>query len=80
MQSLDLATTGLHASLHALKDQTNETAWEILNPKGAHAIAAGVDAPVDITVRGFTGYYCAGTNHRRPSASRVRRARLWLKT
>jgi len=62
MQSLDLATTGLRASLRALKDQTNETAWEILNPKGAHAIAAGVDAPVDITVRGFTGYCCAGTN------------------
>jgi len=62
MQSLDLATTGLRASLRALKDQTNETAWEILNPKGAHAIAAGVDAPVDITVRGFTGYCCAGMN------------------
>lgn len=65
MQSLDLATTGLralNASLHAIKGQTNETAWEILNPRGAHAIAAGVDAPVDITVRGSTGYYCAGMN------------------
>jgi methylamine---glutamate N-methyltransferase subunit B len=38
------------------------TAWEVINPKGAHAIAAGVDAPVDITVRGSTGYYCAGMN------------------
>ena len=38
------------------------TAWEVVNPKGAHAIAAGVDAPVDITVRGSTGYYCAGMN------------------
>ena len=65
MQSFDLAALGLRAlnsSLHALKGQTNMTEWEIVNPKGAHAIAAGVDAPVDITVRGSTGYYCAGMN------------------
>lgn len=65
MQSFDLEKEGLRAlnsSLHALKGQTNMTAWEVINPKGAHAIAAGVDAPVDITVRGSTGYYCAGMN------------------
>ena len=65
MQSFDLAAQGLRAlnsTLHALKGQTNQTAWEIINPRGDHAIAAGVDAPVDITVRGSTGYYCAGMN------------------
>ncbi|MBA3909680.1 MAG: protein GlxC [Rhodobacter sp.] len=65
MQSFDLGKEGLRAlnsSLHALRGQTNMTAWEVINPKGAHAIAAGVDAPVDITVRGSTGYYCAGMN------------------
>ena len=65
MQTFDLGAEGLRAlnsSLHALKGQTNMTAWEVINPKGAHAIAAGVDAPVDITVRGSTGYYCAGMN------------------
>jgi methylamine---glutamate N-methyltransferase subunit B len=65
MQSFDLGKDGLRAlngALHALKGQTNMTAWEVINPKGAHAIAAGVDAPVDITVRGSTGYYCAGMN------------------
>ena len=65
MQSFDLGTDGLralNAALHALKGQTNMTAWEVINPRGAHAIAAGVDAPVDITVRGSTGYYCAGMN------------------
>ena len=65
MQTFDLAAEGLRAlnsSLHALKGQTNMTVWEIINPKGAHAIAAGVDAPVEITVRGSTGYYCAGMN------------------
>jgi glutamate synthase domain-containing protein 3 len=67
MQSFDLAAKGLralNAALHALKPDTNETAWEILNPKGAHAVAAGVDAPLDITVKGSTGYYCAGMNKR----------------
>ncbi|MCX7889059.1 MAG: GXGXG domain-containing protein [Rhodobacteraceae bacterium] len=65
MQSFDLAADGLralNATLHALKDHTNETEWEIVNPRGAHAIAVGVDAPVEITVRGSTGYYCAGMN------------------
>lgn len=65
MQSFDLGKEGLRAlngALHALKGQTNMTKWEVVNPKGAHAIAAGVDAPVDITVRGSTGYYCAGMN------------------
>ena len=65
MQTFDLSAQGLRAlnsTLHALKGQTNQTAWEIVNPKGSHAIAAGVDAPVDITVRGSTGYYCAGMN------------------
>jgi glutamate synthase domain-containing protein 3 len=65
MQTFDLGSEGLralNAALHALKGQTNMTSWEVVNPRGAHAIAAGVDAPVDITVRGSTGYYCAGMN------------------
>ncbi|MEO8245053.1 MAG: GXGXG domain-containing protein [bacterium] len=65
MQTFDLAAQGLrtlNSTLHGLKGQTNETEWEVVNPKGAHAIAAGVDAAIDITVRGSTGYYCAGMN------------------
>jgi glutamate synthase domain-containing protein 3 len=65
MQTFDLDAQGLRAlnsALHALKGQTNMTEWEVINPKGSHAIAAGVDAPLDITVRGSTGYYCAGMN------------------
>jgi len=65
METFDLGAQGLRAlnsALHALKGDTNMTAWEVINPRGAHAIAAGVDAPVDITVRGSTGYYCAGMN------------------
>ena len=65
MQTFDLAARGLrelNQMLHSLQGSTNETAWEIVNTKGSHAIAVGVDAPVDITVHGTTGYYCAGMN------------------
>ena len=36
--------------------------WEIVNPRGLHAVAAGVDAPLAIDIRGSVGYYCAGMN------------------
>lgn len=64
-QSFDLEAQGLRALnslLHALPHDTNETSWEIVNPRGSHAIAVGVNAPLDITVRGSAGYYCAGMN------------------
>jgi methylamine---glutamate N-methyltransferase subunit B len=65
MQTFDLAERGLrelNQTLHRLQGTTNQTAWEIINTKGNHAIAVGVDAPLDITVHGTTGYYCAGMN------------------
>jgi glutamate synthase domain-containing protein 3 len=34
----------------------------ILNPDGAHNIAAGMNAPVEIEVDGHAGYYAAGMN------------------
>jgi glutamate synthase domain-containing protein 3 len=52
----------MNATLHAQAENTNQTVWEILNPKGAHAIACGLDAPIEVTVKGSTGYYCAGMN------------------
>ena len=65
MPTFDLDTDTLRAlnsTLHGLPKDTNETSWEIVNPKGSHALAVGVDGPFDITVRGSTGYYCAGMN------------------
>jgi glutamate synthase domain-containing protein 3 len=38
--------------------------WRIVNPNGAHAVACGVDADVEIEVDGHVGYYCAGMNKR----------------
>lgn len=52
----------LNQALHNLTPGSNETAWEVLHPKGSHSVAVGVDQPVTIDVRGSVGYYCAGMN------------------
>jgi len=65
MPTVDLAETSLrdfNKALHALKPGTNETDWLVLNPRGCHSVAVGVDAPVQIEIRGSVGYYCAGMN------------------
>ena len=63
--AIDLATGSvreLNAALHALGPDTNETLWRVSNPRGLHAVAAGVDAPVTIEIDGPVGYYCGGMN------------------
>ena len=65
MPLIDLASSDLRQLNEALHQQgpgTNETLWEIVNPRGSHAVAVGVNAPVTIDVRGSVGYYCAGMN------------------
>lgn len=65
MQTIDLTDVGLRETnkqLHAQSDSTNQTQWEIVNPRGSHAIACGLDAPIEVTVKGSTGYYCGGMN------------------
>ena len=64
-RTFDLATTPLrelNQALHQVTDGTAEPIWEILNPKGSHAVAAGVDQPMAIEVHGSVGYYCGGMN------------------
>ncbi len=64
-RTFDLAKTALrdlNHALHAIKEGSNETAWEVLNPKGSHAVAAGLDAPITVDMRGSVGYYCGGMN------------------
>jgi methylamine---glutamate N-methyltransferase subunit B len=65
MPTVDLANTSLrelNAALHRLKLDTNETHWRVLNPRGRHSVAAGIDVPITVTVEGHVGYYCAGMN------------------
>jgi methylamine---glutamate N-methyltransferase subunit B len=65
MQTVDLSKgtlRELNHALHRLRDSSNENAWEVVNPKGSHAVAAGIDAPITVDVRGNVGYYCGDMN------------------
>jgi glutamate synthase domain-containing protein 3 len=65
MQKIDLATTplrDLNQTLHRQKAGANDGQWEVVNPRGSHAVAVGVDAPIKVEIKGSVGYYCAGMN------------------
>ena len=58
MQTFDLEAQGLrelNSTLHAQVKETNQTSWEVINPKGSHAIAVGLDAVCMSRVRPATG-------------------------
>jgi glutamate synthase domain-containing protein 3 len=53
----------LNARLHAAADAPDSPrSWRVSNPGGRHAIAVGLDAPLEVDVEGHVGYYCAGMN------------------
>jgi len=66
VEVVDLATTSLRELNQRLHDQAGDAPhprhWRVLNPNGAHAVACGLDAPLDVEVAGHVGYYCAGMN------------------
>lgn len=64
MRTIDLSVDDLRGANRAMqrRDGANDTAFEVLNPMGAHALAAGLTDAVDVTIRGHVGYYCAGMN------------------
>ena len=65
MQTIDLEDQGLRTTNETLQSQdsdTNQTEWLVTNPRGSHAIAVGLDAPIDVTIKGSAGYYCGGMN------------------
>lgn len=49
----------LNAALHGARDGER---FRVLRPGGRHAIAAGLDAALEIEIDGSVGYYCAGMN------------------
>jgi glutamate synthase domain-containing protein 3 len=62
MSAVDLAQTPLRELNAALHTADVAGGWRVLNPRGAHALAVGIDAPVDVDIEGHAGYYCAGMN------------------
>ncbi|RFC63673.1 protein GlxC [Fulvimarina endophytica] len=65
MPTFDLATQDLrdlNKALHTIPAGTNDLDYEILNPRGSHAVAVGCSDPLNISVKGPVGYYCGGMN------------------
>jgi methylamine---glutamate N-methyltransferase subunit B len=65
VEVVDLATTQLRELNQRLHDAAGEPGqWRVLNPNGGHAVACGLDGPLDVEILGHVGYYCAGMNKR----------------
>src|SRR5918998_3450555 len=67
VEVVDLATTSLrelNQRLHDVATGPGPRRWLVRNPNGAHAVACGLDADVEVEIEGHVGYYCAGMNQR----------------
>jgi glutamate synthase domain-containing protein 3 len=65
MREFDLARDSLrdlNGYLHRGALDEGMTGIQIRNPDGAHSIAVGLNAPLDVHVHGHVGYYVAGMN------------------
>ncbi len=65
VEIVDLAVTPLrelNQRLHDLAKGPGQSRWRVINPNGAHAVACGVDAEIEVEIEGHVGYYCAGMN------------------
>ena len=52
----------LNQALHDQVSECTEREWEVLEPKGQHNIACGLDQNLAVDIKGHTGYFCAGMN------------------
>ena len=64
MRAFDLSAVTRRALNQALHDADDGQFFEVVNPRGAHAVACGITADIDVVVRGSVGYYCAGMHQR----------------
>jgi glutamate synthase domain-containing protein 3 len=66
MEVVDLAVTPLRELNQRLHDLAGGAPgprrWRVLNPNGAHAVACGIAAELEVEIDGHVGYYCAGMN------------------
>jgi methylamine---glutamate N-methyltransferase subunit B len=61
--TLDLARRSVR-EVNQLLHAAQAGSFLIKNPHGLHAIAAGLDGDLNVTIDGHVGYYCAGMNKR----------------
>lgn len=60
---LDFATMTLREVNETLH-RADSGSYRVMNPRGAHAVAAGINSDISVVVDGSVGYYCAGMNQR----------------
>lgn len=52
----------LNQFLHHELPRDGAVRVEVLNPNGLHSIAVGLDAPIEVNIRGHAGYFVGGMN------------------
>lgn len=65
MKTLNLQEHSVRELNQALHDQNvecSEREWQVLEPRGQHNIACGLDQNLSVDIKGHAGYYCAGMN------------------
>jgi methylamine---glutamate N-methyltransferase subunit B len=62
IEPVDLAETPLRELNRRLHGADPAPRWHVVHPNGAHAVAVGIDAEIEVEIDGHVGYYCAGMN------------------
>ena len=61
-RTVDMAESSVREVNTILASMQPPATLTIANPRGAHALACGLDADIDVAIDGHVGYYCAGMN------------------
>ena len=61
--TIDLAETSLR-DLNQTLHRAEQGSFRVLNPRGAHAVACGIDSDISVEIDGSVGYYCAGMHQK----------------
>ena len=61
--TIDLAEASLR-ELNQTLHRARQGTFRVLNPRGAHAVACGIDADIRVEIDGSVGYYCAGMHQK----------------
>ena len=48
--------------LNRVLHRAERGSFRVLNPRGAHNLACGIDTDISVVIQGSVGYYCAGMN------------------
>ena len=63
ISTIDLAKASLR-DLNLMLHRAGQGSFRVLNPRGAHSVACGIDAEITVEILGSVGYYCAGMHQK----------------